>query len=57
MSQPETFWTDLPPVEQIERLRHTLGTLITWLERELGPAAAAALLRALHEGTTLPGQS
>jgi hypothetical protein len=34
VSEPEAFWTDLTPVEQIERLRHTLGTLITWLERE-----------------------
>lgn len=56
MSQPETFWTDLPPDEQIERLRHTLGALIAWLERELGTATASALLRALHEGTALPGQ-
>jgi hypothetical protein len=50
MSEAETFWTDLTPTEQIERLRHTLGTLITWLERELGAAAASALLKALHEG-------
>jgi hypothetical protein len=53
---PETFWTDLTPTEQIERLRHTLGTLITWLERELGAAAASALLKALHEGVP-PGDA
>jgi hypothetical protein len=51
MSEPEPFWTDLTDAAKIERLRHTLGTLITWLERELGPAAASALLKVLHEGS------